>query len=381
MKKNFTRFCSASSMMLTKLLCVVAVLLCAQSVSAQDNEADEADIFKLGVEARFDYLNQAIDGAVDPAASGFKVRYVKLRMDGQIGNHFSYSWRQRFSKVNSASDFVDNMDWMYLTFKANKNWSISAGKQVVMIGGFEYDRAPMDLYFCSEFWNNVACYQLGASVAFTTNDGNDSLHFQVCQSPYQKLGPNLALNSNGIPTIQHNLLSYNLYYANSYDWYTGLHSINFVEYQRGKFDMYIALGNQFKFGDATIQIDIMDRCTDIEDFDNFSVMTEVSYLFAKRVNVFAKLTYDQATDDYATGLYIYPGTEILRVGGGIEYYPFGGQGNRDVRLHAAYAYNFGENTNPMGTAFDKGSYLTVGLTWRIDIMSAARNIIKKASKK
>ena len=64
MKKNFTRFCSASSMMLTKLLCVVAVLLCAQSVSAQDNEADEADIFKLGVEARFDYrIPRLGDGA------------------------------------------------------------------------------------------------------------------------------------------------------------------------------------------------------------------------------------------------------------------------------------------------------------------------------
>jgi hypothetical protein len=86
---------------------------------------------------------------------------------------------------------------------------------------------------------------------------------------------------------------------------------------------------------------------------------------------------DKVGDNYPKGLFLYPGTEMMRVGGGVEYYPLGGRGNRDVRLHAVYAYNFGNNTNPAGTAVDKGSYLTVGLTWRIDIMAAARKIINK----
>jgi hypothetical protein len=59
----------------------------------------------------------------------------------------------------------------------------------------------------------------------------------------------------------------------------------------------------------------------------------------------------------------------------------GGQGNRDVRLHAAYAYNFGVNTNEDGTALGKGSYFTVGLTWRIDIMSAAKKFVNKVANK
>ena len=70
---------------------------------------------------------------------------------------------------------------------------------------------------------------------------------------------------------------------------------------------------------------------------------------------------------------------ITRVGGGVEYYPLGGRGNRDVRLHAAYSYNFGNN--PYGVLADKGSYLTVGLTWRIDVVSAAKKLINKFNNK
>ena len=361
----------------TKIACLAVALLSFGTLQAQNAAVEDNEIFKLGVEARFDYINDAIAGNVDAAASGFKARYFNLRMDGQITPKFSYSWRQRFNNVNSLSSFVQNTDWLTLTYKPTDNWAISAGKQVVMIGGWEYDRAPIDLYFCSEYWNNVACYQLGASVAYTTDSGNDTVLFQVCQSPYQKSAPNLTVDGNGNAVVNHNLLAYNLYWTDTHDWYSGLHSINLVEYQRNKFDLYLVLGNQFKFGDAKIQLDLMERATTFEDMDNFSIMCEFAYLVADRVNVFVKGTYDQSSEDYAEGLYIAPGAQITRVGGGVEYYPLGGKGNRDVRLHAAYAYGFSNSTNCV--IKDKSSYFTFGLTWRIDIMSAAKKLVNKVS--
>jgi hypothetical protein len=158
--------------------------------------------------------------------------------------------------------------------------------------------------------------------------------------------------------------------------------VNLLQYAPGKYDLYFVLGNQFKFGDATIQLDLMDRGTTFDEFmfNNFSIMGEVAYLIADRVNVFAKYTYDTAGEEYATGLFVYPDTRISRVGGGVEYYPLGHKGNRDVRLHAAYVYSFGDNTNPNGTALNKGSFFTAGLTWKIDLMKAARTIINKAKK-
>lgn len=357
---------------ITKILCLAMALLGANTIMAQDDSHDANDIFKLGAEARFDYVHSAIDHERQDPASGIMVRYINLRLDGQISDKFSYSWRQRINKMYSFQDFADNMDWLYLNYQATKNWGFSAGKQVVMIGGWEYDRAPIDLYFCSEYWNNVICYQFGASASYTTNKGNDKFTFQFCQSPYDHNSADSGKEFN-------NLFAYNLYWMGSHGCYTALHSVNFSEYQRGKFDVYVVLGNRFNFGNLDIQLDLMNRGTSGKEllFDNFSIMGEVSYLFAKRVSLFAKATYDKVGDDYATGLFLHPGTEITRVGGGVEYYPLGGRGNRDVRLHAAYAYNFGDNTNPGGTAFGKGSYLTVGLTWKIDIMKGLSKALNK----
>ena len=360
----------------TTILCLTALLLGTNTLKAQDDSHDINDIFKLGVEARFDYVHEALDGnRVDPA-TGIKVRYINLRLDGQISEKFTYSWRQRLNKMYSQQSFVDNMDWLYLNYQPTKNWGIAAGKQVVMIGGWEYDRAPIDLYFCSEYWNNVVCYQFGASVAYTTNEGNDKLTLQFCQSPYDQ---NFKPTDDGYSKVKSNLFAYNLYWMGSHGCYTALHSLNFSEYQRGKFDVYVVLGNQFKFGDATLQLDLMNRGTSGKEllFNNFSIMGEFSYLVAQRVNIFAKATYDKVGNDYPMGLFLYPGTEITRVGGGVEYYPLGGRGNRDVRLHAAYAYNIGNNMNPNGTAHNKGSYFTFGLTWKLDVVKGITTIIDK----
>ena len=169
---------------LRRVALVAVAMLSIGAASAQSGYEKNNDIFRIGVEARYDYLNQALAGEQNDAASGFKMRYLNFRMDGQITPKFSYSWRQRLSKMYTAQDFADNVDWFNLTYRPTQNWAISAGKQVVMIGGWEYDRAPIDIYFCSEYWNNVSCFQIGASVAYTTNEGNDTLTFQVCQSPY-----------------------------------------------------------------------------------------------------------------------------------------------------------------------------------------------------
>ena len=362
-----------------KILCLVVALLGVTTLHAQEEARDVNEIFKLGVEARFDYLNQALDGEQLYDASGLAVRYINLRLDGSIGKQFTYSWRQRLNKMYSAQAFVDNMDWLHITYRPTANWAISAGKQVVMIGGWEYDRAPIDLYFCSEFWNNVSCYQFGASVAFTTNKGNDTILFQACQSPYN----NAILNYDEDGNKLGDLYAYNLYWTGSHGCFTALYSFNLVQYAPGKYDKYIALGNQFKFGDAQIQLDLMNRGPKAKDllFDNFSIMAEFAYLIANRVNLFAKATYDKIGESSIISSGLIPGTEITRVGGGVEYYPLGGRGNRDLRLHAAYAYNFGDNTNPDGTANGKGSYLTVGLTWKINVVEGITSLVEKCKAK
>jgi hypothetical protein len=85
------------------IVCLAAALFSFNAVQAQDAAIEDNELFKVGIEARFDYLNQALEGNHDVAGSGFKVRYFNLRMDGQITSKFSYSWRQRFNRANSLN--------------------------------------------------------------------------------------------------------------------------------------------------------------------------------------------------------------------------------------------------------------------------------------
>jgi hypothetical protein len=326
----------------------------------------------------------------DYEKTGFNVRYFNLRMDGQIAPKFTYSWRQRFSRPNTDGSFVNNTDWLHLTYKATDNWSFSAGKQVVMIGGWEYDRAPIEIYYCSEYWNNVNCFQLGASATYTTDKGNDSFTFQISQSPYDEMGLNyhkeLATDKEyccedctpETITKLGDLYAYNLYYFGSHGWYNAIHSVNFSEYTDGRYDVYVVLGNQFKVGDAKLELDIMNRGTNAKEllFKNFSVMGEISYLIDKRVNIFGKGTLDIADESYVKGLFVYPNTKIARFGGGVEYYPMGHLGNRDLRLHAAFVYNYGYNANINGIAHNKGTFLTFGITWKIDALQGLKAALK-----
>ena len=157
-------------------LCLVMSVLCAK---AQENK-----VVNLQLETRMDYQREYLDGDAVKSNSGFKGKYLNVILNGNINDHWSYSYRQRLNKAHADQSFFDATDWVHLTYKANDNWSFNAGKQVVGIGGYEYDRAPIDLYFCSEYWNNIPCYQLGVSTTFTTNKGNDSFLAQICESPF-----------------------------------------------------------------------------------------------------------------------------------------------------------------------------------------------------
>ena len=266
----------------------------------------------LQLETRIDYQREYLDGDAVKPNSGFKGKYLNVILNGTINEHWSYSYRQRLNKAHADQSFFDATDWIHLTYKVNDNWSFNGGKQVVGIGGYEYDRAPIDLYFCSEYWNNIPCYQLGVSTTYTTNKGNDSFLLQFCESPF---------NFNN-----EDLYAYNLMWYGSHGWYNSIWSVNAQEFAPGKFIYYLALGNEFRFGNAKLQLDFMNRATDDHAFffKDFSVMSELIYAPSEKWSMFAKATYDVNKSGKEGDYCVLPGTEVTRVGAGIEYFPMGG---------------------------------------------------------
>lgn len=320
-----------------KLLLLTTFALFVSTLSAQ--------LSRLDVEVRGDWQYENLKGETLPATSGFEGKFLNFRMDGSLLEGLTYSIRYRVHKVQS--DPFAATDWATLNYSTDR-WEFSAGKQVVAIGGYEYDRAPIDIYFASEYWHQIACYQFGVSAAYKY--GNTKLLGQVCQSPYD--------------FANQNLYAYNLMVIND----DTLSSINLLEYAPGKFAGYIALGYREVFGNVSLEWDLMYRndLNDLRSGDSFSAMLDVNWAMNEKLHVFSHASYD--INEGGAEMFeptVLPGTNIWRIGGGLEYFP---TGKKNVRFHAAAAYTFG-NAVPMAALQDGHLLFQAGLTWRVNLLS------------
>jgi len=307
---------------------------------------------RLKFDTRFDFTSIVPTQDNSSTLSSFDGRYLNILLEGEISDKFSYNYRQRMildSKFDYQS-FFNATDWMYLSYKIYKNFSFSAGKQIVAIGGFEYDAAPIDLYFWSNFWNNVICYQIGGTVSYKTTDEKHTIGLQVTNSPF------------ATQTLQ-SIYSYNLIWYGNFNGFNSIYSLNRIEVEKDNFINYITLGNKFSINNLSIEVDLMDRFFDQQSkpLSDYSVIGNVKYAVNNKIKLFVKTGYDQNKAQKPADLFIYdrfvePGTEYFFYGLGAEYYPLG---SKDVRIHAAWATN---NDQLQNHTFN------IGVRWQMNIL-------------
>ena len=329
-----------------KLLISVALMLSAITMGAQ------SEITRAEIQARIDYTQEYINGNNVGANSGFNGKQLMFRMDGTLAEGFTYSFRQRVNRPTQNSSLFDATDWLNVTYTKGP-WSFSGGKQIVAIGGYEYDHSPIDLFFCSEYWYHIACFQFAVSGSYEFNDSKDKLTFQISESPFRRDIYN---------PMNDNLLAYNLMLTETQDWYQCISSANLFEYAPGKYICYVALGYRFEFNDLALEIDFTDKYCNSNNA--FSVVGNLVWSANDSVNLFAKCTYDynqSVVEDICVPL----GTDLYRAGAGVEYFPI--RNNKNLRLHLNYCYTDGKSTSanalrPQQSIFD------AGLTWKIDLI-------------
>lgn len=306
----------------------------------------------LEAETRFGYQFRSVDGHVQDSESGLRGDYLYLKLDGTVAPGFTFSWKQRINKMHADAAFFDATDWLTLTYQASPHWEISGGKQVVAIGGYEYDRSPIDVYIASEFWNHISCFQFGTSVAYL--QGPHKWMLQFSESPFQH--PDLR-----------DLYGYSLMWMGQFPHLKTLYSVNLLEYSQRRYISYLCLGHRIEVGKAALELDLMNRASDHQTFflRDFSLVANLDYLCLPNLNLMAKVTYDVNRTHSTADLCVLPGTELTALSGGLEYFPL--IGNQRVRLHGQVAYTFGNNANPQGALFDKGLQVRIGATWRMTL--------------
>ena len=346
---------------------IIAIVATMFANVAKAQEQKNFTIDKLSVEGRVDY-DYFIS---NENRSGLDGKFFNFEMKGSFLQDFSYRIRQRIDMTAGGS----KTDFMILSYHAGKNFSITAGRMPLAVGGWEYDLPPIDVYFASLFWNNFACYDIGAQVEFHTTDGNHDIIFQVTNSTFNRT------DAEGGFIRLPNRYTYNLIWYGRMGAFSTSYSINMMEQNKGEYINYIALGNMFDFGKLDFYVDFMNRgFFNQKDFllGDFTVIGEVKYAFTDKFTAMIKGGYDRNKHGYydtsgvwpvpqAFDMAVTPGVEYVFAGLGFEAYPY--KGNKNVRLHGLFAFN--ELTQPTDDMMNPNSsnlslQAQVGVTWRIN---------------
>lgn len=332
-------------------------------------EDGEDWIPEISLDSRFSY-----DRVIGGDLAGFGGDGFYLNIDGKISKHFFYSLCQKLFSQHGEDDSVfDNTDWLTLSYDIGQ-FTFTAGKDVLMVGSFEYDAYDIDSYFDmnSMFYNSFSCYQWGAKAMWTNRNETTSLAFQITNSPFS------------YAPKEENIYSYNLGWYGYWDSYESIYSVNFMEYAPGKFAKMIALGNTFHIGDLSLGLDCIMHSDDFSSATNTTINFMPSYEFEK-VRIFGKMGWEQCTgelpydlwgeyltaedmiaanDETLTTLpaFLIPGEDYWYYGAGVEYYPV-----ESVRLHAVWASN----------NYTSHHTINIGATWRFNITNAIKRIACK----
>lgn len=341
-----------------KTILAVAASMLATTISTFAANGEGTSLKDFYIETRLGYESEWNQGVHEKSNSLFKGQWLNIRLDGQITEGLTYSYRQRLNRTSTAS-FFDATDWIHLDWKATDRLSLSGGKQVVAIGGYEYDRAPIDLYYCSEFWNNIPCYQFGVSATYSVS-GNDDLTFQFCNSPFRAWSGN-------------DKYAYNLIWYGQHSFWQTIWSVNMLQME-DEFMNYISLGNRFNFTDSIrLDVDFLNRAgTSGHLFQNdWSAVTELSVSPCEGSRAFLKYAFDRNRSGLDSDCLIKDGTQINTASAGVEFSPLK-QNRPALRLFAVAGYGWGENTNVDGTRRDGQLLVQAGIKWRLEILGVLK---------
>lgn len=334
---------------------------------------------QISLEARgdFDYININRDFPVNDSTAtghpyGFHGKYFNFVVGGDLNDKFSYFFRQRIIAHPGHVSLFDNTDFLYLTYHPTKNWMFRLGKDALAVGGFEYDAAPIDVLFSTNYWDNFYCFQLGGATAYKSSDGNHTLLLQVANSPYVYYGAGLGTSLGS--EWKAGLLAYSLFWSGTFGHFKTLYSVNMFERPDNKYMNYIALGHKLLYDRWDIYVDLIHHeLTGSEWGSIYAAVSCLNVHITDAFNIFIKGAYERNhsksdMDNPAVALdcLISAGNELSTYGIGFEYTP---SFCKDVRLHGFVANrvtNVHDNTN---TLTETTSSLTanIGITWHMNI--------------
>ncbi|MBD8347294.1 porin [Dysgonomonas sp. HGC4] len=329
-----------------KILFILSLLCFYLNLFAQHRDSEnlakklEWDDSKLNilVDTRIDLQADFQDGKLEDRT--FRGNALKIWLVGDITPNIHYRVRQRFNKTQTPlrDNYSIATDQAWISFDIDSKWTITAGKQAVQFGTFEYDYSGADVYLPTMIYNDLDDSKTGVNAAYRF--AGQIINLQIVNSDAPQFADNAYKNK---------AMAINVLWVGSLlegkvktRWAYGA-----FQHSESKFYNWITLGTQLNIKKFTTELDyyIGDRNIDYSSIVNDANLGEryvkdqsasinIKYDLGKWKPSVKTVWNERYDKDFRSDAYQSKGIEAV-----MECYPFTNKVTKDLRFHAAYMYS------------------------------------------
>lgn len=330
------------------------------------------------------YLN---DNQAEQAT--FKMNQLRIEAKGNINNWIFYRYRQRLNRSNNAQvldNLPNSIDYAAIGFQVTPKFSVFAGKQSTVYGGFEFDLNPIEVYEYCDLLENMTNFLTGVDLAYWITD-NHELQFQVLDSRNGSFDEMFGKVPAGVERAK-TPLAYTLNWNGSFleNMIKTRWSASILHDATKKNTYYYALGTELNlhkfhmFFDFMYSDEQLDRKGIISNIlytdgidtralnaDYMALVAHFNYRFTPKWNVFVKGMYETASVSKTTPE-LEKGKYRTSYGylGGVEYYPM----KDNLHFYITYvgrSFDYTERAQAFGAVNSNPQRLSLGLIYQIPI--------------
>lgn len=296
---------------------------------------------RASVNARF---NSGVSGTNE---TSFRFDHLMFGLHGNITDRLSYKYLQRFTKgthIFQTDNLPATIDYAYLKYQLNRQFSTTAGRQVLFVGGFEYNQSPIDLYECSLISDHTTCYLTGVNLVCAPSE-NQEIGVQVVNNRTGSLEESFGRIPAGVErpfAPFYYSVAWNSSYADSK--LKLRYAASAGELVKGKWLFMVSGGQMLDLGKFNVYLDVLYNRSSIDHLgvvrkmatledgtswdgmarsvEYLTLVTEANYRFLPKWNIHLKGFYDRASVYEDNGLFE-KGNYLSSFGylGGVEYFP------------------------------------------------------------
>lgn len=350
-------------------------------------------VFNLDLNLHSTFNVRFADGRADEAA--FHFNYIQVQASGEVTDRLFYLYRQNLNGSNGEAPLENlngSIEYAMIGYRLTDRLTLTAGKQDIAWGGFEYDYDPYTIYQYSDMNDYLDCYFTGVTLGYEFTPAQE-LRLQVANNRFGSMEDAFGMLPDGIEkpfAPLYYTLNWNSSYADEalnlrYSFTAGQQAKDRWSYMAwaghnvcvGPFDGYfdvmytrgaldpLGLISELRVASEE-EADEYYPCA--QNTDYLSLVAELNYRFHPKWNLFAKGTYETAsvykdTEYWASGRY----RTSWGYQGGVAFYPMADDNLHFFLMGAGRTPRLTENAKTLGASEESTARLTVGFIYRLPL--------------